>query len=343
MNRQNGNRSPVGWRYWIVSLAVILMRFPIEAGEFGRMTVTALDGVPVDLAPIFQEAALRYEIDVRLLVAVARRESDFRRTEVSPVGARGVMQLMPATAEWLGVRDAFDPRQNIFGGARYLKMLDQMFDGDLDLILAAYNAGPGSVRKHHGVPPYRETRAYVASIRAGLGPVAAPVTRRQPHRPKVEADRQTKQKSPRCVDHIRPEVKGRVDEPRPNHGNRQTRHTDAYHGFAVFHSILLSHSIGQEVPAHHSRFDHHDGGSDSEEVPTPNMVDVIAVGEENDGHHPADHPAETCGPAAVAEKTFIDRPTEDGNVHSSLSRVKIWSVEQLKIWAKVSASSRLGT
>ncbi|HEY8181608.1 MAG TPA: lytic transglycosylase domain-containing protein [Thermoanaerobaculia bacterium] len=162
MNRQNRNRS------LIVGLAVILVHLPIEAGEFGSHRTR---GVPLDLAQIFEEAARRYEIDVRLLVAVARRESDFRRTEVSPVGARGVMQLMQATAEWLGVRDSFDPRQNIFAGARYLKMLDQMFDGDLDLMLAAYNAGPGAVRKHHGVPPYRETRAYVASIRNELDSV----------------------------------------------------------------------------------------------------------------------------------------------------------------------------
>ncbi|HEY3054960.1 MAG TPA: lytic transglycosylase domain-containing protein [Thermoanaerobaculia bacterium] len=127
--------------------------------------------MPRDLAQIFEEAAQRYEIDVRLLVAVARRESDFHRTEVSPVGARGVMQLMPETAELVGVRDSFDARQNIFGGARYLKMLDEMFDGDVDLMLAAYNAGPGAVRKHGGIPPYRETRAYVTSIRNELDSV----------------------------------------------------------------------------------------------------------------------------------------------------------------------------
>jgi len=123
------------------------------------------NSVPHELAPIISDAAQRYDIDEQLLVAVARRESDFRRRLVSPAGARGIMQLMPETAASLGVRNCFSPRQNIFGGAKYLKQLEEMFDGDLDLMLAAYNAGPGAVRKYGGIPPYHETRAYVKSIR----------------------------------------------------------------------------------------------------------------------------------------------------------------------------------
>ena len=121
--------------------------------------------VPVYLAPLFAEAATEYGIDPRLLTAVARRESRFTASAVSPVGAQGVMQLMPATARQLGVADAFDARQNIFGGAKYLRMLLDTFQGDLDLTLAAYNAGPGAVRKYKGIPPYKETQAYVAAIR----------------------------------------------------------------------------------------------------------------------------------------------------------------------------------
>lgn len=121
--------------------------------------------VPVYVAGIIEEAARQHGIDPRLVAAVARRESRFQRTALSPVGAMGIMQLMPRTARSLGVLDAFDPRQNIFGGAKYLRMLLDTFRGDLDLTLAAYNAGPGAVQKHRGIPPYRETIDYVAAIR----------------------------------------------------------------------------------------------------------------------------------------------------------------------------------
>ena len=76
------------------------------------------------------------------------------------------MQLMPATARYLGIKNVFDARENVFGGAKYLRTLLDTFHGDLDLTLAAYNAGPGAVEKYNGVPPFRETKAYVASIRA---------------------------------------------------------------------------------------------------------------------------------------------------------------------------------
>jgi soluble lytic murein transglycosylase-like protein len=121
--------------------------------------------VPVYLAAIIEDAARENGIDPRLVAAVARRESRFQRTALSPVGAMGIMQLMPRTARSLGVMDAYDARQNIFGGAKYLRMLLDTFRGDLDLTLAAYNAGPGAVQKHRGVPPYRETRDYVVAIR----------------------------------------------------------------------------------------------------------------------------------------------------------------------------------
>jgi soluble lytic murein transglycosylase-like protein len=146
------------------SCAVIVALMFVSAANAAADDV----GVPDDLAPIITDAAQRYELDERLLVAVARRESDFRRRLVSSAGARGVMQLMPETAATLGVRNCFNPRQNIFGGAKYLKQLEDMFDGDLDMMLAAYNAGPAAVRKYGGVPPYRETRAYVKSIRHEL-------------------------------------------------------------------------------------------------------------------------------------------------------------------------------
>ncbi|HVS31926.1 MAG TPA: transglycosylase SLT domain-containing protein [Thermoanaerobaculia bacterium] len=123
-------------------------------------------GVPSSLSAHIADAARTHGVDPRLVAAVARRESAFDVNAVSPVGASGLMQLMPATARYLGVRDVFDARENLFGGTRYLRTLLDTFDGDLDLTLAAYNAGPGAVRKYKGVPPYRETRAYVAAVRS---------------------------------------------------------------------------------------------------------------------------------------------------------------------------------
>lgn len=130
-----------------------------------RANVRVDKRVPATLRPIIEQAGRKHKVDPRLIAAVARQESRFRTRAVSPVGARGLMQLMPRTARWLGVKDAFNPRQNIFGGTKYLSMLLRQYNGNLDLTLAAYNAGPGAVKKYRGVPPYRETRAYVAAIR----------------------------------------------------------------------------------------------------------------------------------------------------------------------------------
>ncbi|MDP9191416.1 MAG: lytic transglycosylase domain-containing protein [Acidobacteriota bacterium] len=127
-----------------------------------RATVNA----PRELAAAIQDASRQHGVDPRLVAAVARRESAWRANVVSNKGAIGIMQLMPETARYLGVTDAFDARQNIFGGTRYLRTLLDSFHGDLDLTLAAYNAGPGAVQKYRGIPPYRETRAYVAAVRA---------------------------------------------------------------------------------------------------------------------------------------------------------------------------------
>lgn len=117
-------------------------------------------------APVIAEAARAHGVDPRLVAAVVGRESAWNPNAVSPVGACGLMQLMPSTARYLGVNNIFDARENIFGGTKYLRTLLETFDGDLDLTLAAYNAGPGAVQKYKGVPPYRETRAYVRAVRA---------------------------------------------------------------------------------------------------------------------------------------------------------------------------------
>ncbi len=112
----------------------------------------------------------RYSLDPYLVFLVIEHESHFRQRAVSPKGARGLMQLMPATARRLGVRDSFDPAQNIMGGSRYLKELMSMFGGRVDLVLASYNAGEGAVMKYgRAVPPYRETRDYVKRITKRYG------------------------------------------------------------------------------------------------------------------------------------------------------------------------------
>jgi hypothetical protein len=110
-----------------------------------------------------REAAERYGVPERLIAAVIRVESAFNPRAVSPKGARGLMQLMPETASLLGVRDSFDPAQNIDGGVRHLRTLMERF-ADLRLALAAYNAGEQAVVTHRGVPPYPETRDYVSRI-----------------------------------------------------------------------------------------------------------------------------------------------------------------------------------
>lgn len=120
-----------------------------------------------DLAPYAREikdAAERYGVPEGLVSAVIRVESGFNSRAVSRKGARGLMQLMPATASMLGVLDSFDPRQNIDGGVRHLRALIDRFGSDFKLALAAYNAGEQAVVNHRGVPPYPETRDYVTRV-----------------------------------------------------------------------------------------------------------------------------------------------------------------------------------
>jgi soluble lytic murein transglycosylase-like protein len=113
---------------------------------------------------VIRAAAQRYQLPESLLRAVIHTESNYYAQAVSRAGAVGLMQLMPKTAKALGVRDPFDPGQSVHGGARYLRLLANRYDGDMILVLAAYNAGAGNVEKYGGVPPFAETRAYVRSV-----------------------------------------------------------------------------------------------------------------------------------------------------------------------------------
>ncbi|MBX3190184.1 MAG: lytic transglycosylase domain-containing protein [Labilithrix sp.] len=111
-----------------------------------------------------RQAAALYQIPEQLVRAVIKVESDYDPRAVSYAGARGLMQLMPPTAERMQVRDINDPRENIFGGVRYLRVLANMFNGDLDLTIAGYNAGENAVMQYGGIPPYEQTRDYVVKV-----------------------------------------------------------------------------------------------------------------------------------------------------------------------------------
>lgn len=129
-----------------------------------------------------ESTATRYGVDRRLVEAVVRVESGGNPQAVSPKGALGLMQLMPARAAALGVRDVFDPRANLEGGVRHLRELLQRYAGNLTLALAAYNAGEEAVRLHGGVPPYPETQEYVRKVLALYAP-AMGVSTPQPAKP----------------------------------------------------------------------------------------------------------------------------------------------------------------
>jgi hypothetical protein len=117
-----------------------------------------------DLREMLARAGVDHNLDVDLLASVVKAESDGNARAVSRAGARGLMQLMPGTAAGLGVQDSFQPDQNVRGGSTYFDVLLTKYHDNLALALAAYNAGPEAVDKYHGIPPYRETQAYVARV-----------------------------------------------------------------------------------------------------------------------------------------------------------------------------------
>jgi soluble lytic murein transglycosylase-like protein len=114
--------------------------------------------------PVIWQAAQKHSVDYALVKAVIRAESNFDPTAVSRAGAKGLMQLMPGTAGALGVNDSFEPEDNIHGGVRYLRYLLDLFEGNLRLALAAYNAGENAVFRYNGIPPYKETRTYIRRV-----------------------------------------------------------------------------------------------------------------------------------------------------------------------------------
>lgn len=140
------------------------------AGALSQATAASeggASGARAQVDSLIKQAAAAYGVEERLIHAVVRAESDYNPRCVSRAGAMGLMQLMPENCREFGVGDPFDPAQNIDGGVRHLKQMLDRFDR-LDLALAGYNAGPGAVRRYGGIPPYRETQAYVQKIMGWL-------------------------------------------------------------------------------------------------------------------------------------------------------------------------------
>lgn len=136
---------------------------PVAAGA-AREVAANLQPNGAELKEMLTKAGAQHHVDAELLASVIHAESGGRMTAVSRTGARGLMQLMPGTAGAMGVKDSFAPEENVEGGTKYLDGLLTRYHDNLALALAAYNAGPGAVDRYRGVPPFRETRAYVARV-----------------------------------------------------------------------------------------------------------------------------------------------------------------------------------
>ena len=139
-----------------------------EASGFDATLTQAMTGqsappAPGELDSMIEDQADNQGVDSNLLKAIIKNESNFNPNAVSSVGAQGLMQLMPGTAAGLGVHNSFDPTQNVAGGAKYIKGLLQKYQS-VPMAVAAYNAGPGAVDRHNGIPPYKETTNYVKKV-----------------------------------------------------------------------------------------------------------------------------------------------------------------------------------
>lgn len=149
----------------------------IEFSELANQTLGTLTTGDAEIDGYITDSCARHKIDPLLIYAQMTQESNFKAKATSYKGASGLMQLMPATAMRFGVRNIYDPQQNIEGGVKYMRWLLDKFDGDVQLALAAYNAGEGSVMKYDNrIPPYRETQDYVARITAHYEEIKIPAS-----------------------------------------------------------------------------------------------------------------------------------------------------------------------
>src|SRR5271170_3007646 len=155
---------------WAANVSVV--RVDARTGRLVRSVIFTQPATPAppsaQVRDLAESAARNYDVSLDLVNSVIQVESNYNTLAVSPKGAQGIMQLMPQTAARFGVRNSFDPKENIDGGVRYLKFLQDLFNDDV-LVAAAYNAGEGAVTKYGGVPPYKETIDYVARVGKKLG------------------------------------------------------------------------------------------------------------------------------------------------------------------------------
>jgi soluble lytic murein transglycosylase-like protein len=175
------------------------------------------ENIQPDLNEVVRAASGTYHLDPDLVNSVIRAESGFNVRAVSPKGAQGLMQLMPQTASNLGVQNTFDPKANVEGGTRYLRELLERYDFDLIKALAAYNAGPQRVEQYGGVPPYYETKAYVARVVRDFNKkkLAAAKTASQPSAPKSSGSKSTSTPASATKSHKSPQAQAKAS-PTPN-------------------------------------------------------------------------------------------------------------------------------